>query len=167
MLRRLIVLMAVAVSSLATIAARAPAEAQESPIVVEKAWARATSAGAENGVVYLTISNTGATQDRLISAVTPVADMAALHEDAEENGMMAMREVGPLDLDPGTTRELRPGGIHLMLMGLQRKLAAGDKFPLDLIFEKAGRHEVEILVEKPGAMRYLPPEAAPQQSPHE
>jgi copper(I)-binding protein len=60
---------------------------------------------------------------------------------------MRMREAGPLEVPANGKLTLAPGGLHIMLMGLKKPLAAGSSFPLTLQFEKAGEVKVEVQVE--------------------
>lgn len=119
---------------------------------IQHPWARATAASARNGGVYLAIDNGGAAADRLISVSTPAADRAETHVTLSEDGVMKMRQVTAIDLAPGTRTELKPGGLHIMLLGLKGQLKHGEKFPLTLTFEKAGTIEVVVVIDKPGAM---------------
>lgn len=129
-----------------------PALAQQSPISVTDAWARATPPGAKTGAAYFTVKDGGTAPDRLLSASTPVAGMAQLHTTISDNGVMKMRPVDGIDVKPGTPLTLQPGGYHLMLMQLKAPLKEGDHFPLTLTFAKAGTVETEVKVEKAGAM---------------
>ena len=119
---------------------------------VDHAWARATPGAARTGAVYFRIESP--TDDRLIGLASPVAAKAELHTHLEENGVMQMREVeGGLAVPAGQEVELKPGGLlHVMLIDLNRKLKAGDSFPLTLTFEKAGSRDVTVTVERLGAM---------------
>ena len=122
-----------------------------SGIQVEQAWSRATPGGSREAVVYLRIVNHGAAADRLVAARTPVADRAEPHQTKMDGGIMKMRPLSALTIAPGQTIELKPGGDHLMLTGLKRKLERGDSFPLMLRFEKAGEIQVMVAVEAAGA----------------
>jgi periplasmic copper chaperone A len=126
--------------------------AQQSPISVTNAWARATPPGAKTGAAYVTVTNSGTAPDRLLSVSTPAAGVAQLHTTINDNGVMKMRPVAGLDLKPGASLTLKPGGYHLMLMELKQPLKEGDHFSLVLDFAKAGRVETEVKVEKAGAM---------------
>ncbi len=126
------------------------AMAQTGLVEVKDAWARATPGKAENGAAYLTIVSPGA--DRLVSLSTPVAKKAELHTMTTEGGVMKMRPLAGLDVPAEQPVTLKPGGAHIMLMGLNQPLQAGQSFPLTLSFEKAGQREVTVAVEKPGAM---------------
>jgi len=142
-------LLAFAASLLLAGVALAQTDAPQSQVQVKDAWARATPGKAENGAAYLTIVSPAA--DRLTALSTPVANKAELHSMITEGGIMKMRDLPALDLTPGEPATLKPGGIHIMLMGLNRPLAAGESFPLTLSFEKAGKREVTVAVEKVGA----------------
>jgi periplasmic copper chaperone A len=100
----------------------------------------------------MTVANKGPVQDRLLAAATPVADQAQLHTEINDKGIMKMREVPAIDVKPGGQTMLKPGGLHLMLVGLKQPLKVGDSFPLTLTFEKAGRLDVTVTVEKAPAM---------------
>jgi periplasmic copper chaperone A len=131
------------------IAAPCIAYAQQNGVQVQHTWSRATVPG-QTGVIYLTISDTGA-PDRLTSVASPVAASAALHESFSENGVSKMREIAGLAVSPGAPVTLAPGGYHIMLMGLKQPLKQGDAFPVTLTFEKAGAVTATVTVEKPGA----------------
>ena len=123
--------------------------AQTDQLEVTSAWARATPAKAENGVAYLTIRSP--TPDRLVSVSSPVAKKAELHTMSMEGMVMKMRPLAGLDIAAGQPVTLKPGGEHIMLLGLSEPLREGQSFPLTLTFEKAGMREVTVAVEKPGA----------------
>ena len=115
-------------------------------------WARATPPTAPAGGGYLTIKNTGTTPDRLVEVRSPAAAAAQVHEMKMEGNVMRMRELdGPLEIKPGETVTLAPGGMHLMMMGLKEPLKQGEKVPLTLVFEKAGKIDVELVVVAMGA----------------
>ena len=122
----------------------------QSQIQVKDAWARATPGKAENGAAYLTIVSPAS--DRLTGVSTPVAKQAELHNMTMEGGVMKMRPLADVDLPANQPVTLKPGGTHIMLMGLTQPLKPGETFPLTLSFEKAGKREVAVAVEKTGAM---------------
>ncbi|XVJ68678.1 MAG: copper chaperone PCu(A)C [Rhizobacter sp.] len=113
-------------------------------------WARPTVAGQATGGGYLKLTNAGAT-DRLVSASTEVAASVELHTMSMDGHVMRMRQVEGIDLPAGQTVELKPGGFHIMFMGLKAPLQEGSKFPVKLKFEKAGEVVVEVKVEQPKA----------------
>jgi copper(I)-binding protein len=109
-------------------------------------WSRATPGGAKVGVVYITLINDGKTADRLIKVSTPVAASASIHSSVQDGDIMRMREVEGIEIPAGKEIELKPGGLHIMLMGLTRPLKDGEMFPLTLTFAKAGEVALEAMV---------------------
>jgi copper(I)-binding protein len=125
-------------------------------------WARATVT--PTGGAYLTIDNHGAA-DRLLKVETGIAN-AELHNHIMDGNVMKMRAVDAIPVPPGRTT-LSPGGYHIMLIGLKAPLQAGAQFPLKLTFEKAGTVEVNVVVDKPGAMGPSPMGNMPGAMPHD
>ncbi len=123
--------------------------AQTSQPEVTNAWARATPGKAENGAAYLTIQSP--TADRLVAASTPVAKKTELHTMSMSGGVMQMRPVAGIDIPAGQPVTLKPGGEHVMLLGLNHSLQVGQSFPLTLTFEKGGTRTVNVPIEKAGA----------------
>jgi copper(I)-binding protein len=133
----------------------APARAQEvkaGDLVITQAWSRATPGGAKIGGGYLTIENKGSAADRLIGGSADVAGKLEVHEMAVNNGVMTMRPLDQgLSIEPGKTVKLAPGGYHLMLFDLKSPLKQGDKVPVTLEFEKAGKIKLSLDVQGVGA----------------
>ncbi|HWV95662.1 MAG TPA: copper chaperone PCu(A)C [Xanthobacteraceae bacterium] len=142
-------------ASIAAMVCLSPAQAQEvkaSDLVIAQAWTRATPGGAKVAGGYLTIENKGATADRLIGGSTPVAGKLEVHEMSVTDGVMKMHPVaGGLAVEPGKTVKLAPGGYHLMMMELKQPLKQGEKVPVTLQFEKAGKVDVSLNVQGLGA----------------
>ena len=127
-------------------------EVKAGDIVITQAWARATPGGAKIGGGYLTIENKGSAPDRLIGGSADVADKVQVHEMATTNGVMTMRPLDKgLSIEPGKTVKLAPGGYHLMLFDLKSPLKQGDKVPVTLEFEKAGKVKLSLDVQGVGA----------------
>ena len=118
-------------------------------LVVEQAWARASLTA--NGAAYVAFRNTGNSTDRLIGIHTPVARRAELHTQTMDKGIMRMRPLKAIEVHPGAPAVMRPGGDHIMLMGLTRKLKRGETFPITLRFAQAGEITVMATVAGPGA----------------
>ena len=133
----------------------APARAQEvkaGDLTITQAWSRATPGGAKIGGGYLTIENKGSTADRLIGGSGDVAAKIEVHEMTTNNGVMTMRPLDKgLTIEPGKTVKLAPGGYHLMLFDLREPLKQGDKVPVTLEFEKAGKVKLSLDVQGIGA----------------
>jgi len=122
-------------------------------IRVEEVWARAGIAGG-NSAAYMRIVNHGGTDDRLVSAATDVADKVELHRTVMEGDRMTMQPVPAVEVPARGEAVLEPGGLHVMLIGLTRKLEEGDSFPLRLTFEREGTVELTVEVRKAGAMSH-------------
>ena len=120
-----------------------------SEITIGHPYARTTAAGQAAGGGYLKLENKG-TDDKLLSATAEVAASVELHSMSMEGDVMRMRQVDGIALPKGKTVELKPGGLHLMFIGLKAPLKDGDKFPLKLKFERAGEVTVTVNVEAGG-----------------
>jgi periplasmic copper chaperone A len=133
----------------------APVNAEEikaGDLVISQGWSRATPGGAKIGGGYLTVENKGTAPDRLIHASGDVAGKIEVHEMAMKNGVMTMRPLdNGLTIEPGKTVKLAPGGFHLMMFDLKNPLKQGDKVPVTLEFEKAGKVTLSLDVEGIGA----------------
>jgi hypothetical protein len=124
-----------------------PASAQQAPTIeVVDVWARATTATAKTGAVYLTLRNAGSGADRLVAASTPAAGRSEMHTHVQDGDVMRMRKVEAIEVRPKAAATLAPGGLHLMLFDLKAPLREGDRFPLTLRFEKAGEIAAQVAV---------------------
>ena len=122
------------------------------PITVEDAWARATPKGAQVAAGYLTIKNEGAEPDRLVAASARFAGKTEMHQSSVVDGVMKMRPVADgIPIPPGATVALAPGGYHLMFMNLAAPLTEGETVTGELVFERAGKIEVNYAVLGMGA----------------
>ena len=142
-------LIGAAALALATFAAHAH-EFKAGAITIGHPYARATAAGQPTGGGFMKLTNAGG-NDKLLSVSAEVSKSVELHEMKMEGDVMKMRQVEGIELLAGTTVELKPGGYHMMFIGLKAPLKAGDKFPVKLKFEKAGLVTVDVNVEAPGA----------------
>jgi uncharacterized protein YcnI/copper(I)-binding protein len=115
-------------------------------IAVSGAWTRAASAGGM-GVGYMTITNKGAADDVLTGGSSDAAERVELHETSiDDKGVASMKKLGEVTLEPGKGIELRPGGMHLMLIGLKEPVKADGNVKVTLNFKNAGAVEVELPV---------------------
>lgn len=116
------------------------------PITVEGAYARASLGKAPNSVVYMTI-RTGGESDRLLQVDSPVAEAVEVHTtEMDSQGVMKMRPVEAVSIEPTAATEMRPGGLHIMLLRLVDPLEEGSTIPLTLTFEKAGELTFDVPV---------------------
>lgn len=127
------------------------------PVAVDP-WARpATVEFSEDGIptpansaVYLILRNSGASSQLLLGVESPAAETVEVHESVLEGDVMRMRKVDRLELPEGGEVELRPGGLHLMLLGLRRSLEVGDTLSLTLFFQGSGTLELSVPVKNMG-----------------
>jgi copper(I)-binding protein len=146
-MRRVLVVSVVMLAALA-LAACGGSGGTTGGITVSDAWARTSPMMERAGAAYLVLQNSGAAEDKLLSVESDVAKTIELHKTKEMNGMMQMSPVPNIPVAAGGKTELKPGGLHVMLIGLTRELKAGDKVQLTLIFEKAGKVPVTAEVKE-------------------
>lgn len=110
-------------------------------------WSRAMPPNAATGAAYFVVHNNGSREDRLLAVSTPQASKAEMHTMVQIGEMMKMQALDSVGIPPGGDAKFAPGGSHVMLFGLRKPLVAGERFPLTLQFEKAGKVDVEVVVE--------------------
>lgn len=134
------------------VAADAGAVVKAGDLVISAPWSRATPGGAKVAGGFLTITNTGKTADKLVGGSFTQANRFEVHEMAVKDGVMTMRPVsGGLEIAPGATVTLAPGGFHLMFMDLKQPLKEGEAVKGTLTFEKAGTVPVTFEIRGIGA----------------
>ncbi|MGA8051083.1 MAG: copper chaperone PCu(A)C [Burkholderiales bacterium] len=111
---------------------------------IDAPWTRATPPGASVAGGYASIRNRGAAPDKLVSASSSAADHVELHIMSMEGGVMRMQQVPSLEVPAGGELSLKPGGAHLMFIGVKAPFKTGEKVPVKLRFEKAGDVEVQL-----------------------
>ncbi|MEQ9519336.1 MAG: copper chaperone PCu(A)C [Parvibaculum sp.] len=104
----------------------------------ETAWIRPTLGANRNTAAYVTLTNSGATADRLIGGSVPGARAVEVHTSGMEGGVMRMRRLESIDIPAATSVTLAPGGLHIMIFDLEAPLETGSTVPLTLSFEKSG-----------------------------
>jgi copper(I)-binding protein len=129
---------------LAALLLSAVAHGADAP-AVSQAWARATPPGVDVGAAYMVIQG-GSRPDALVGADSERAAMVHLHVVEESGGLSKMRSIDSVEVPPGRRIELQPKSTHLMLMGLDGPLVAGESFPLTLHFAESGSQTVSVLV---------------------
>ena len=117
-------------------------------LAIAHLWMREPPGAATAAGGYMTITNEGRTADRLLAVEGDAAARIEVHEMSNADGVMRMRQLDRgLALEPGQTIELKPGGYHVMFMGLKQPASAGQSIPATLVFEQAGRVPVSFGVE--------------------
>jgi periplasmic copper chaperone A len=151
----------IAALSLMLVTSQASAQSQHSAtaalvklgnLVIETPWSRVTPKGAKVAGGYVRITNTGATPDRLIGGSFAASGRFEVHEMSMTGGVMRMRELDKgLEIAPGATVELKPGGYHLMFMDMQRELKVDEMVTGTLVFATAGTAQVSFRIAPLGA----------------
>ena len=127
-------------------AVAALSRAAEAELGLSNAWVRPTLGAGRTTAAYVTIANMGTAADRLMAAETPGAGSVEIHTSGMEDGVMRMRRLEGLDIPPGKTITMAPGGFHIMLIDMEEPVQVGTNMPLTLIFESAGSITVEAEV---------------------
>jgi hypothetical protein len=147
----LVLIATFAIAANGTVLAQTP-EHKQGPLTVVQPWSRATAPSQKAGGVFLRIENTSDQPDRLTGVETEMANIASLHAMIRDGNVMKMRPVeNGIDVPANGHVVLAPGGRHVMLIGLHNRLAKGTTVPLTLIFERAGRIEIEAVIEGAGS----------------
>lgn len=117
-------------------------------VQVEGAFARAVPPGQTNSASFMSLSNQDDADHALAGAESDVSEVAELHTHLMEDGMMKMRRVEQIDLPAGATVNLEPGGLHVMLIGLEKQLTPGKDVEITLVFEDGSRTTLKAPVKK-------------------
>ncbi|WLI07346.1 copper chaperone PCu(A)C [Pseudomonas sp. FP597] len=119
-------------------------------LLISDPWSQALPPNAPTVAAYFVIHNTGATPDRLLGADTSLAEKAELHEHVMQGDLMKMQQVPNVAVPAKGELTFAPMAYHVMLLGIKDRslLADGKQFPLTLTFEKAGKVEVQVSVQK-------------------
>jgi periplasmic copper chaperone A len=147
----------IALTTIAVLAACIASSAQAEDVTagslkISALWTRATAKNAPVGGGYMTITNTGNVPDRLIGGTSDASNRFEIHEMSMDNGVMKMRPIaGGIEIKAGQTIELKPGGHHVMFVGLKEPFERGQHVKATLHFEKAGNVAIEFTVEGIGA----------------
>lgn len=115
-------------------------------IKVDQPYARAVPPGQPNSAAFMSLKNTSDTEISLVSASSSVSKVAELHTHTNENGVMKMRQVPQITLKGNQQVELKPGGLHIMLIGLKQNLVKGETADLTLNFSDGSSESLDISV---------------------
>jgi copper(I)-binding protein len=102
-------------------------------VEVRDAWTRPAAQGG-NGAIYFVIENHSAEMQELIGVTSDVADAVEMHESRMSGDVMEMRQIESIPLGPGEGAVFEPGGLHIMLIGLEQDLKTGDEVQITLDF---------------------------------
>jgi copper(I)-binding protein len=144
--------MAVLAAATALVAPAAAADYDVGSIHISQPWSRATPKGAASGAGYMTLTNTGTVPDRVSCASDDASTQCQIHSMTMDGGVMKMRPVeGGLEIKPGESVALKPGGYHMMFLDLKHPLEQGKTVKATLKFDRAGTIEVDYPVLAIGA----------------
>ncbi|MDQ0327509.1 copper(I)-binding protein [Rhodopseudomonas julia] len=136
----------------ATALIQRPGEASGGTVRIHSGFARATPGPAQETAAYLIITNTGLQPERLLYVETPFADRSELRETSfNEDGTLETRRLRSINIPPGRTITLAPGGEHLVFCGLSKPLIQNERIPVTLTFARAGRIDLSLPVSTAGA----------------
>ncbi len=134
----------------AALAACSAVSAFAADIMAMEPFAYATAPTAKAGGAYVSLMNHGPA-DRLIDARGDIAKRVEIHEHIKDGDVMKMRRVeAGIELPADGAIEMKPGGYHVMLMGLNAPLVAGETFPVTLVFESGREITVDVPVVERG-----------------
>lgn len=132
----------------------APAFADDS-VSVEGAWTRATPPGAVNSATYAQLHNSGAEERTVIAASTKAANEVQLHTVIDEDGLMKMRQVTAISIPAGGMAELKPGGYHIMMLGIHDQLRDGESVDIELEFANGEKMTFTSPIQKMAGMKMM------------
>lgn len=119
--------------------------AQTETMVVDDAWSRASVGMNRPGAAYMKIRNMGENTEILTSLRTDLAMMPEIHlTSTNDEGVSSMTPAGEIEIAPGEAVALEPGGLHAMLLRLQRPMVEGETFSLILVFADGDEMTVEV-----------------------
>ncbi|MGM0593969.1 MAG: copper chaperone PCu(A)C [Pseudomonadota bacterium] len=127
---------------------------EEEGVMVHNAWVRAVPPTAKMSAAYMELKNTTGDDDHLVSAESDVAKNVELHNVRKKEGMMEMYQVKSIGVPSKGSQALKPGSYHVMLIGLNRPLKAGDEVELTLNFMHAGAVTIKAPVQEGGMMQH-------------
>ena len=121
------------------------------PIEIDAPWTRPVASASGIGAGYMKITNNGTEADVLMGGSSDVAERVEVHETAiDDKGVASMKKLDAVELKSGQSIELKPAGMHLMLIGLKEPLQEGGTLKAQLIFKRAGKVDVELMVKTSG-----------------
>lgn len=120
---------------------------------VVQPYLRAVPPGQPNSAAFMVLKNTSDHDRALVNARSNVSKVIELHTHRKEGGMMRMRRVKKIDIKAGSETVLKPGGLHVMFIGLKQQLKAGDEVELELEFDDGATIKLTVPVKMVAGMR--------------
>jgi len=122
--------------------------AQAAEITVGDPYARAVPPGQPNSAVFMTLANASKQDRALVGAESTAAGAVELHTHVNEDGVMKMRRIDKIAIPAGQTVALKPGGLHVMLIGLKENLEPGKEVHMNLLFDNGTKEHIMAPVRK-------------------
>ncbi|MEP1552500.1 MAG: copper chaperone PCu(A)C [Paraglaciecola sp.] len=126
----------------------------DAELVVSDATVRLLPPGVPNTAAYFSIENLSKKTEVLIAASSSIADKAELHNHVFINDMMRMQQQESIQIEPGETVHFKPGGLHIMLFGLNQKLEENQKVSLRLLTQDGEAIDFEATVARPSHAKH-------------
>ena len=145
---RLVLISSLIVSAWFGLCGSAMAATAAEDITVVEPYVRAVPPGQPNSASFMTLKNTTDRDHAVVAATSPVSKVVELHTHTQVEGMMQMRRVAKIDVAAGAETKLQPGGLHVMLIGLQQELVPGEEISLTLVFEDGSEKPLRAPVRK-------------------
>lgn len=121
---------------------------QQGDIQIQHAYVRAVPPGQPNSAAFMTLRNMSDKANAVVSASSPAANAVELHTHTMDGGMMKMRQIEKVDIPANGEAVLKPGGMHIMLIGLKEQLIPGMKVSLSLTFADGTKSTIEAPVQQ-------------------
>ena len=148
--------MLLATGGFATVHAANEHQHDDHVVKVHSPFVRMMPPGQPNTAAFMTLENTCRQDRALVAAESDVSKVVELHTHTMEDGVMRMREVEKIEIPAGQRTELKPGGLHIMLIGLHQPLQEGQTVDLTLVYDDGSRQVVHAPVRHPGAEMQMP-----------
>jgi copper(I)-binding protein len=117
-------------------------------VTVVDPYVRAVPPGQPNSAAFMQLQNNSTTKHAIVKAESPVSNVVELHTHIMEGGVMKMRQVKQIDVPAQGRTTLKPGGLHVMFLGLKSELKSGQLVPVTLIFEDGSKTTIHAQVRK-------------------
>jgi periplasmic copper chaperone A len=117
-----------------------------SAVTVSDPYARAVPPGQPNSAVFMTLTNDSGAPHALIAAQSPAAKTVELHTHVKDGGMLKMRKIERIEVPAHGSVTLKPGALHVMLIGLNGPLVPGGEVNLTLSFDDGAQTQVKAPV---------------------
>ncbi|MDH5426142.1 MAG: copper chaperone PCu(A)C [Gammaproteobacteria bacterium] len=126
-------------------------------ITIIEPYARAVPGSQPNSAAFMILKNNGTNDRALVNARSSVSKVVELHTHKKEGGMMRMRRVKQIAIKADSEAVLKPGGLHIMFIGLKQQLNPGDNVDLELMFDDGSQQQLSVPVKMVAGMKHKKP----------